>query len=259
MEDNQKNSELEPIKSQPPIVVSGSKKDWTSYVKEFLMLFLAVFAGFMAENYREELNNKDREKNYIKSLIDDLKTDTINLNISIDDAFEKEKGMDTLLDIIPRLTDGYDSVLHQKMSSIRNYTNFIKADKTMQQLKYSGAMQLIKNQPASDAITNYDLLNKNLDAYATSLETMFQNLRVSRYELIDMVDLQRDLKTKTWSELAANKKKYLLKIDPALFGKFNNQIYGFKNLSILIREKEESIKVEATKLILMLQQKYNLQ
>ncbi len=189
MEENQNIQEVQPIENQQAIVASGSKRNWTSYLKEFLMLFLAVFAGFLAENYRESLNNKQREKDYIKSLIEDLKTDTINLNISINDSFEKDKDMDTLLDIIPHLTEAYDSVIHQKMRSILNYTNFIKADKTMQQLKYSGAMQLIKNQPASDAITNYDLLNKNLDTYAASLETMFQNLRVSRYELIDVVDL----------------------------------------------------------------------
>lgn len=258
MEGNQNIPEIEPTESQQKILASGSKRDWTSYLKEFLMLFLAVFAGFLAENYRESLNNNQREKDYIKSLIEDLKTDTINLNITIDDAFEKEKDMDILLDIIPRLTEGYDSVIHQKMRSILSYTNFIKADKTMQQLKYSGAMQLIKNQLAVDAITNYDLLNKNLEPYAVSLEMMFQNLRASRYELIDVVDLQRDLKTKTWSELTSTKKKYLLKIDPALFGKFNNQIYGFKNLSILIRKKEENIKVEANKLISILQEEYNL-
>ena len=258
MEENQNIPEVHPIENQQAIA-SDSKRNWTSYIKEFLMLFLAVFAGFLAENYRESLNNKQREKDYIKSLIEDLKTDTTNLKITIDDSYKRVRDLDTLLGIIPRLTGGYDSVLHQKMSSIRNYTNFIKADKTMQQLKNSGAMQLIKNQPASDAITNYDLLNKNLDTYTTSLETMFQNLRVSRYELIDIVDLERDLKTKTWEELTSTKKKYLLKTDPALFGKFNNQIYGFKNLSILIREKEEKIKMDATWLISMLQKEYNLQ
>ena len=35
------------------------------YLFEFLMLFLAVFCGFLAENYRETLVNKEKEHHYL--------------------------------------------------------------------------------------------------------------------------------------------------------------------------------------------------
>src|SRR5882672_10823030 len=56
------------------------KKKWTHYLWEFLMLFLAVFCGFLAENFREHQVEKNKEREYILSMIEDLKTDTVNIN-----------------------------------------------------------------------------------------------------------------------------------------------------------------------------------
>ena len=50
-----------------PHHVMHSKK-WGEYLLEFFMLFLAVFLGFVAENYREHLINKEHEHQYIVSL-----------------------------------------------------------------------------------------------------------------------------------------------------------------------------------------------
>ena len=51
------------------------KKNWKSYFWEFLMLFLAVFCGFLAEYQQEHKIEKEREKHYMQSLIADLKND----------------------------------------------------------------------------------------------------------------------------------------------------------------------------------------
>src|SRR6478735_6463328 len=55
------------------------RKKWTHYFFEFLMLFLAVFAGFLAENWREHIVERKREKEYIRSMIEDLKLDAAGL------------------------------------------------------------------------------------------------------------------------------------------------------------------------------------
>jgi len=57
-----------------------SRKKWTHYFWEFLMLFLAVFAGFLAENQREHIVEKHRAKDYARGLLRDLGTDTTNMN-----------------------------------------------------------------------------------------------------------------------------------------------------------------------------------
>ena len=52
------------------------KKKWTDYFWEFLMLFLAVFCGFLAEYQLEHKIERDREKVYMQNMLDDLKADT---------------------------------------------------------------------------------------------------------------------------------------------------------------------------------------
>ena len=45
---------------------------WKHYFFEFFMLFLAVFFGFLAENLREHLSDKEKGKVYIASLVEEL-------------------------------------------------------------------------------------------------------------------------------------------------------------------------------------------
>ena len=46
-----------------------ARKKWTHYFWEFLMLFLAVFCGFFAENQREHNIEKQRAKQYAYSFM----------------------------------------------------------------------------------------------------------------------------------------------------------------------------------------------
>src|SRR5574339_1214053 len=66
-----------------------SRKKWTHYFWEFLMLFLAVFCGFLAEYQLEHKIEKDRAKQYVVSFYEDLKTDTTRLNEMM--LYDKDK------------------------------------------------------------------------------------------------------------------------------------------------------------------------
>ena len=77
-----------------------SRKKWTHYFWEFLMLFLAVFCGFLAEYQLEHKIEKDREKQYIRSLTDDLGEDTLILSENIKDCEGHMKRIDTLVRLL---------------------------------------------------------------------------------------------------------------------------------------------------------------
>ena len=49
------------------------RKKWTHYFWEFLMLFLAVFCGFLAEYKLEQTIERHREKEYMQLMVEDLK------------------------------------------------------------------------------------------------------------------------------------------------------------------------------------------
>ena len=75
---------------------SHGKKTWKNYFWEFLMLFLAVFCGFLAEYQLEHVVEHNREKQYIESMIVDLKTDSIDLGRIIRLNKQQESGFDSL-------------------------------------------------------------------------------------------------------------------------------------------------------------------
>ena len=53
-----------------------TEKHFKHYLFEFLMLFLAISAGFLVENLREHYVEHKREKVFINSYVEDLKQDT---------------------------------------------------------------------------------------------------------------------------------------------------------------------------------------
>jgi len=59
---------------------SHRKKKFKEYFSEFLMIFLAVTLGFFAESLREKISEHHREVNYMRSIVNDLKADTSELN-----------------------------------------------------------------------------------------------------------------------------------------------------------------------------------
>jgi hypothetical protein len=134
------------------------RKKWTHYLWEFLMLFLAVFCGFLAENQREHLVEHQRERVLMKSMLKDLRADTTIFSGTIRGISLINAHIDSL---IPLLSNNND--LNKKAAEIYQqevwanlYYKLIYTDRTIGQLKNSGNFRLIRNNLVSDAIIQYD-------------------------------------------------------------------------------------------------------
>src|SRR6478609_1394706 len=74
----------------------SERKKWQHYLWEFLMLFLAVFCGFLAENFREHQVERQREREYMRSLVKDLQRDTAFLNTGFPRKEERVRAIDSV-------------------------------------------------------------------------------------------------------------------------------------------------------------------
>ena len=72
-------------------------KKWKSYTFEFVILFVAVMAGFGADNWRDKLSDRKREREYIGFLISDLKADKIKLNALKGNLEYRNAYLDTII------------------------------------------------------------------------------------------------------------------------------------------------------------------
>lgn len=132
------------------------KKNWKSYFWEFLMLFLAVFCGFLAEYQLEHIIERDREKKFIQTYIEDLKIDTAAINTNL--KFRKAKGIqiDSLIYLLEnQKIKGYENELYFLGRRLVRTRYFQINDRTIAQLKFSGSLRLIRNEAAADSIITY--------------------------------------------------------------------------------------------------------
>jgi hypothetical protein len=135
----------------------SSRKKWTHYFWEFLMLFLAMFCGFLAENQREHMIEHGREKVYMTSLVENLQEDTSWLIFALNRNDYLVKGGDTLRQTIYDV-GVKDSAVKKLYVYSRQYLrplSFEYTDRTSSQLKNSGAMRLIRKKKVADGIVNY--------------------------------------------------------------------------------------------------------
>jgi len=144
---------------------------WTHYLWEFLMLFLAVFCGFLAENIREHMIEKNRETKYIGSMIEDLKVDTTNINIHTKFRSDRRRRMDSLSFLLSQPDYlNHTALIYYYARWIPRITYFYSTDRTIQQLKNAGGMRLITRQAAAEAIMAYDAQLKLVQTQNYSLE-----------------------------------------------------------------------------------------
>ena len=132
-------------------------KKWSHYFWEFLMLFLAVFCGFLAEYQLEHKIESDRGRQYVHSMYEDLKMDTLTLNTIIQNRIRRNEMFDSLLYLIDNPGNHVADIYFFARHITRTATVlFINNDRTIQQLKYSGGLRLITDRRISDSIMIYD-------------------------------------------------------------------------------------------------------
>jgi len=172
------------------------RKKWTHYFWEFLMLFLAVFCGFLAENFREHQVEHQREKQYISSLIKDVELDIASLKYSFDVRKRYINYYDSLVFLLKQNNENALNDIYYYARFLGRMDEFKYHDRTIQQLKSSGSLRLIRNKKVADSIVIYDnevikeILNQQerennvrLDIYYTSVGKVLDG-----YVWNDMVD-----------------------------------------------------------------------
>ena len=133
------------------------RKKWTHYFWEFLMLFLAVFCGFLAEYQLEHVIENQREKQFMRSLVEDLEKDIVNLESESKLVKTQYEKLDSLTEMI--YAGELDQFHVTKMYVLQRrylYPLILKLiNRTELQLTNSGGMRLIRNKQVADSIINY--------------------------------------------------------------------------------------------------------
>ena len=133
------------------------RKKWTHYFWEFLMLFLAVFCGFMAENKREKIVEQHRAKDYANSFYDDIVLDRDELFRGIHQTRFIIDAIDSLVVLSERVPiNGTVPGLFYYYGRFATSTFRIDWSKsTIDQLVQSGNLRYFRNKKLVEGINFY--------------------------------------------------------------------------------------------------------
>ena len=233
------------------------EKHFKHYLFEFLMLFLAISAGFLVENQREHYVEHKREKVFIRSYVEDLKQDTAKINANIKLRTAKALIIDSLIKLLnsPNPNEQGSSAYYFGRRTTRS-TLYQANDRTIKQLKNAGGLRLIRNQEASDAIMTYDQANDYI-VYLQSRE--FEELSVMYPLLAKLYDanvLETMIKGMEINRPSGN--PALRTTDRDMLLDITYYLHQYKSTSIVVITRLQSLLNSATETIQFLQKEYDV-
>jgi hypothetical protein len=236
------------------------RKKWTHYLWEFLMLFLAVFCGFLAEYQLEHKIEKDRELQYIKSLVNDIKADTVRMNQILRHRNQREINLDSVTLLLNSKTpDNYSAQLYFFGVTISRSLafRFLANDGTMQQLKNSGGFRLIKKQLIADSIAKYDVSIRSLIRQGELEELMIQDYRGIAPKFYNALVFDSLLDSDN-NPLRLTHNPPLLTFQKSDLEVMNYRLYSMKVLNKAMRRDMKLLLRQSEALLSLLKEKYHL-
>jgi hypothetical protein len=234
-------------------------KKWKEYFLEFLMIFLAVVMGFFAESYREHLTDQTKEKEYIQSLIEDLKTDQNILSqhiAQVKSGLFMTDSMIVLLNNHSSIADKTGLLYYFARLTPRLWPLSINS-RTLEQLKNSGNFRLIRNLATSNKIMNYYEKLTLIHLLESINESEFTEYKKVAAKIFDPnVFLQMEDDNGNIKRISDNPP--LRHIDDELLQElsvFAVYMHGTKKSVI---KADENLKIEGENLIGYLQKEYHL-
>jgi hypothetical protein len=237
------------------------KKSFKEYLLEGLMIFLAVTMGFIAENIRENIVERQHEKGYMVWLVRDLHSDITKISERIKSTKEDIAMADSCFLLFGqgdyKNTSGRLYYLARRLS-LRNF--FQPSDGTTQQLNYAGGLSLIQNSQVVDSIQRYISM---MTAFLTLIQ--LEDLEIAEYRksmngVFDGIIVDKMNGDETNSNLKRlNYNPPLVSVDKKDINNLTVQLAIVKGNRIKQTERMVKIQSSAESLINLIQKEYHLE
>ena len=238
------------------------RKKWTHYFWEFLMLFLAVFCGFLAENFREHQVERHREKEYIVSLIKDLEYDTLQFNQTIKKTEGKVPFYDSVLLFLRNPATFSDKLPFRFYIKTNLEIIYTPSEPTLQQLKGSGNLRLLGKKLVLDSILIYDskitgpFINQN--NYVVDFNKRLIQLQEKVFDDSNFNLFLNDVFNKSDESNDSDYDLQLFTKDKEKLMELSNLYIDAKATDVFYISTLESRKKDAEKLIALIKREYHL-
>ncbi len=237
------------------------RKRFKEYFLEFLMIFLAVTLGFLAENLREHITNNSKEKEYIRAFIRNVQDDTARLKHVIYFDSIQVDGIDRFLRLshADLKTDSNRRDFYMlAYGTFYNSSAFYSNSSTLQQLKNTGDYRLIKKDHVADSLSQYDADVQNIASETIYYNDYFKEI-LFRLDGITDLTVYADT-TFIKNNKATNKRFPELTSDNIQLRTLFNKVFDFRIITSSYSHNYLMPQLDnATRLIRFLQKEYGIE
>jgi len=227
--------------------IKSSRKTFYHYLFEFLMLFLAVTAGFFADNLREENVEHHRELKYMHTLVEDLKKDINEIDRIRPLRIAREDSVGTLISLLMKKErDKYANDIYRLVNATEGYESFIRNDRTIQQLKSAAGMRLIKEEVAADIMRYDNYIISEVDWNNRTEANRIDYYKQLRFDLFDVKSIMDP------------DQPVLLPATETIVNKVAGALHQIKRISETCRESGDSASAKANHLLAVIDEKYHI-
>lgn len=207
------------------------KKSWRDYLFEFTVPFLAVTAAFLLNSERESYVERQLESQYVNSMIQDLQLDTAYMNDRKKFIQVTIHRLDTM---IKYLQDPAPKNIYKVYNSSSGFMYagpiFRANDRTLQQLKNTGGLRLIRNKTISDKIVVYDRkIIENIMFQEAAIENARNDCKEAFGEILEVGILQ-NLYANDFRPLLYTTPVRLVSNDKASINRFLSRLFALRLL-----------------------------
>ena len=239
----------------------SARKKWTHYFWEFLMLFLAVTLGFFVENQREHYIEGKREKEYIRSMIEDLKTDTKYFAAEISGRNQNRIMTDSLIYLLSK--KDRTEFEQQRMYYFARYCiarvdlpQF--HDRTYDQMKSSGNLRLIHGKNIADSISDYYFNAKEIQVNINQTQARILTTIEFEGKVFDGIVFQQILNKDNFTFNQPGDNPKLMTDDKIIINELIIRLHYLISISAFTELYFKKMNAQAMQLISFLQEQYHI-
>lgn len=246
---------------------SHHPKKWNEYVSEFLMLFFAVFLGFMSEYYLEYKAERHKEHDYLVSMVEDLKADTAEItakNIAMNELMSSGNKLTQLAYKKTWTEEDIDTIYLKSINLVTRLVTLNFTSGTIDQLKNAGGFRLIRNEEIVKRITDYEKQKITIKVQQEGMADKWINVHKIQNGLLHLnvfvvsdkfgnVDFNRSM----LNDIATTTGSKFLKKDRTNFYEYANYINVMKGYVAFYQVMSLMEKQKASELIAIIEKELN--
>ena len=236
------------------------KKSFKEYLLEGLMIFLAVSMGFIAENIRETISDKEKEKVFIESLVEDLEADQKYFkeqDIFFTERLQQLDSLITVLNTKEKITNTNDFYYYGRIA-VRSSPVVLHTG-TIDEIKNSGGLRLIRKKGLSKKIVEYYNQLSIIKEFEVRLRTIDEDYRLKFIDIADPSALESN-----YSKIPGRVNKHTDNPPLRNYSKDDlAKLFGYTQYMRLVRsviaKLEDDLKTSGQQLLALIKKEYHIE